>query len=325
MIIFNKMKKSLPALVLVFLIISCKKEHKTRQTGDVQHKVAFNVGFSQQIVDFSTGTKKLNTLKTDAVTLADKIDVLFYAVYDASGNQIHVIKQLATDSGFGSYTDILNPGTYNVVVAGGKAGFSLAPDLQSGISTSKLSTDVLNYGSRIVSGGTTVWNSFNKDAFYKKIQLTVANTDLTQNFALDRIVSLLVANINDAVPSNVKTIGIILSPMPNRFQIGSGLPSTAAGGGVGVIDTLSASDIGKTNHQLSTIFLYSQPFNFTIKASSGLDFNTSLVANKTSSGITGAPNTKTNISGNLFGGAGGGSNVKIDTSWNSTPIVKSFP
>jgi hypothetical protein len=323
------MKKSLFGFMLVcMIIVSCKKEHsKDSQPGQTSRKVVFNVGFSQQIVDFNTGNQKVNNLKSDAVaaTLASKIDILYYAVYDSVGHKIHVIKQLSTGSSFGSYTDILNPGKYSVVVAGGKTGFLLGPDLEGGNATSRLSTDVINYGS-YTKAGTSVWNPFNKDAFFKNIAITVGKTDISQSFALDRIVSQMVVNIKDAIPSSVKTIGVsLISHLSDRFLIGTGTAVPSSTSSINVIDTLASSDIGKTNYQISTIFLYSAPFGVQIVASSNLDFVAGVIANKAAT-ATGQPNTQTILSGYLFGGGGsGGISVKIDTAWNSAPIVKTFP
>jgi glucose dehydrogenase len=160
------------------------------------------------------------------------------------------------------------------------------------------------------------------------MSITVATTDQGQNFVLDRVVSQLVVIIKDAIPSSVKTIGLTASNQPFKFLIGSGTvapPTTSSGSTMHFIDTVASSDIGKTNYQVSTMFLSYQPFTLTVGASSSIIFNGEIVAQKSAT-VTGAPNTQTILSGYLFGGSGGGGlTVKIDTSWNSTPIIKTFP
>jgi len=329
---FNTMKKSLFGFIMICVIfISCKKEHSTHtDPAQTSHKVSFNVGFSQQTVDFNTGILKVNGIKTNTTVtaLADKISVLYYAVYDSVGKTVHIIKQLSTASGFGTYTDILKPGKYTVVVAGGQTFFSLGADSHYGVPTSSLSTDVMSY---YAADG--IGNPFNKDTYYKKMLITVTNSDSNQSFVLDRVESQLIVTIKDAIPSNVKTILITsATAQPDRVLINTGAPLLSAGRTTTylvVTDTVKSTDVGTTNFQLKTLFLSSQPFTLNILASDSLSPGTAganYVAAKTVT-VTGAPNTQTILSGNLFGGGGGGNglNVKIDTAWNSTTIVKTFP
>ncbi|HTD98290.1 MAG TPA: hypothetical protein VK668_03355 [Mucilaginibacter sp.] len=326
------MKKSLLGLISIcILILSCKKEHSGGTPPDqTTHNVGFQVTFSQRTVQFQTsglhnGNLKVNSLATTALT--DMVDVIYYSVYDASGNNVHLITQLSSASGFGSYVDNLHAGTYTVVIAAGKSGMILgrAPEATS----SKLGTDIIYYG----TGG------FNRDAFYSKFSLTVTNSNTTNNVTLDRITSELTVVISDQIPLGVKTMGVVYGAgTTSRFSIGTGTPVTGGSAPPPLIDTLALSDIGTKNHQFSGLFLAATPtVRVQIFAKNGPDnllepgpHYSNLVAAKTLQDVTSQANAQTILTGYLFGGNGtgssGGFTATIDTTWISNPALnKTFP
>ncbi|MDB5137934.1 MAG: hypothetical protein JWP37_4537 [Mucilaginibacter sp.] len=338
------MKKILLGLISVCTIIfSCKKEHKV-QPGEgqqVTHKVGFQISFSQQTAQFQTNSlKEVNSVKNNALatsSLIDSVDVIYYAVYDSVGNNIHIIKQNSSDAGFGSYNDNLHAGKYTIVVAAGKTGMILGPTTY-GMGVSKLSTDIITYGYSYNSNtGVHTYNPFIEDAFYKKVTLTVTNTDSNNSITLDRITAQVVVKISDQIPAGVKYIGLIVNAgATDLFLVGTGAP-VAGGGAPPVIDTLKPADIGTKNHQVSILFLpLSSTVSVQIYAKNSPDnlnipgpYVVNTVAQKNISGVTAQANTQTILTGYLFGGNGisnpGGFNSTIDTAWNITPITKTFP
>lgn len=330
------MKRIIVGLITVCIIfISCKKDHSKDGNPDTAaHKIAYKVGFSQQTANFQINNSKplvtsaTNTQALVPASLSDDVDVIYYAVYDSQGNNVHIIKQTSSQAGFGTYTDNLHSGTYTLVVAAGKNGLLLGPDSLA-TTGSKLSKDVISYGGYITRIGDIIYNSFNKDAFYKKITLTVSNTDASQTINLDRITSKLTVNINDAIPVGANYLSVNLSNYPAvKFYIGSGttppydsfsLPSRA------IADTLKSTDIGTTNFRINAILLYTAPMTVNLSCS---DLH-NIIDQKIIQNVICERNVQTILSGNLFGGAGThstwGFTATIDTSWNSTPITKTFP
>jgi len=333
------MKRIIVGLITVCIIfISCKKDHSKDGNPDTAiHKIAYKVGFSQQIANFQINNSKplvtsaTNTPAIVAVPLSDNVDVIYYAVYDSQGNNVHIIKQTSSQAGFGAYTDNLHTGTYTLVIAAGKNGLLLGPDSLA-TTGSKLSKDVISYGGYITRIGDVIYNLFNKDAFYKKITLTVSKTDASEVINLDRITSKLTVNINDAIPvgANYYLVENLSSYPAVKFYVGNGTTppysSFALNSGY-IVDTLKNTDIGTTNFRINTILLYTSPITVNLSCTHLNADN--IIDQKIIQNVICERNAQTILSGNLFGGAGthstGGFTATIDTSWNSTPITKTFP
>jgi hypothetical protein len=323
------MKRIFYCLMSVCIIISsCKKEHAKDTAPDQNlYKVAFKVGFSQATGNFKTNGLTTNGLVSNAAdtSLTNHLTILYYAVYDSVGNNVHTTKQLSTDVSFGSYTDNLHVGKYTVVIAGGQSGFVLIPDFTIlNLTTSKLSTDVVCYASTDISGNFVPGN-FVKDAFVKKLALTVSTSNTNQSISLDRITSNLVVNIADAIPTNAGNVGITVSSA-NEFYLAT-LTTNATIGNFTITKQLLTTDIGTTNYKISTLLLPlptpTGSVDLVCKTSANV-----VIAEKIIPNVNCQPNTETILTGNLFGGNGttstDGFQIKIDTAWGTTPILKSF-
>lgn len=333
------MKRILFGLISVCMVLlSCKKEHtKIINPDQTLYKVTINVGFSQQTSDFKPNSlKKTNSLSTNNLqtfALSDQIKVIYYAVYDSVGNNVHIIKQLSTDADFGSFTDNLKSGRYTIAVAAGQSN-NLVLGPQSNQTLSKLSTDIISDNH---PDGT---NSFSADVFFKKIALSVSTTASTQSIDLVRIVSQLVVNIEDAIPANAQTMEVIIGNVDNLFNIGTetlgyfNMPSQVTN-----FYTIPSAAIGTTNYKISTIVL-GQSASVTIQCASTpidvfkndfgyLGYNKDIFAQKVINNVAFQPNTETLLTGKLFGGNGttgtGGVKAVIDTTWNQSPLLISFP
>lgn len=312
------------------VVLSCKKDH-SKDTVPTQslHKIAFTVGFSQQTVNFGASSLRGRAINLHAnsravdTALTNHVNTIYYAVYDSLGNNVHIIKQLSTDANFGSYTDNLHSGKYTVVIGAGGTGLALGMDTQNTtVTTSKLSTDILWYGLNTVS------DAFLKDAFYKKLSLTVTNADASQSVTLDRITSKLTINIEDALPANAGYITATFMDAPAfKYFVGSATPFDA-GSNISIKDTIQTAALGTTNNKLSTILLFpTAPISIDLACTTSGASQT-IIAEKIIPNITCQPNTQTLLTGKLFGGAGspatGGFSLTIDTSWN-TPVTTPFP
>jgi hypothetical protein len=311
------MKRNFFALMLICLIMwSCKKESSKDTTdtgGKSSHKITFMVGFSKQTTDFKTNGLTVNStnrpLNTQA--LANQVDVIYFAIYNNKGNKVKVTKQVSTDAGFGTFTEGLTIGNYTIVVAAGKTGLALSNDIA--VDSSSLNTDILTYNP------SNQGIPFNKDAFYKKVPLTIPG-DASQTINLDRITSGMQVVIKDAIPSNAKTLSITVTKIANKFYIGSGTAARTIGG-LELRSTFTPTDIGALNYTVS-----SQPFlalpksDVTLYCSSGQAY--SGISRAVVADVMYMPNKRTVLTGNLFGGAGNpvgnGFQLVADTSWNGT-------
>ncbi|QEM11983.1 FimB/Mfa2 family fimbrial subunit [Mucilaginibacter rubeus] len=334
----KKMKRSLLGLALTCMVIlSCKKQssdNSNPKPDKEQHVITFNVGFSQQTSDFKVNSLKTNSTATNALT--DQVDVMYLAIYNPDGTFVHLLKKLSTDSGFGSFTDTLNYGNYTAVVAAGKTGLVLSTDYtwfggETGGQYAylhKLSTDILLYKSNDTPTGYIT--NFNKDAFYKKLALTIPQTG-SINVSLDRITSQVQVVIEDAIPANAKTLALEISSIGEKYYIGSGTPKTITLNTYETYSFLTPTDIGKINYSFNTgVFLAMPSSTQSIYCSSGTTINNLSpdIASLTIPNVSCLPNKKTVLTGNLFGGAGkpagNGFHLVADTSWNSTTINRSF-
>ena len=316
------MNKILTGLVLGCIVLaSCKKDHSkdNNPTAKLQ-KVTFRLGLVKSTGAFQTNSLHVNSTTPDT-SVTNYMDVLYYMVFDAQGNSLHNITQSASDTAFGHYTDNLAPGTYTVAIAGGKSGLVIKPG--------NLSHQYIYYQAITWEFNYPVPVPFDKDAFFYRGTLTVGSTAATQNISLSRIVSKLVVNINDAIPNNATKAGVGLNYNANTYLVGDGstgeyIVDAILGFGEyrGYTFDVKSTDWGKTNYQMSTLFLPpSSPIPVTIYVSTP----TTILGQKVLSNVTGQPNKVTLLSGNLFGGSGGGGfQVAVDTAWN-TPVVKTFP
>jgi hypothetical protein len=184
------MKKTLLLAVLPALFLfSCKKEHsKSIQTGK-KYPVLFNV------TNFTTKQSTFG-VRHGAHSLADTvnaggagIDILYYAVYNG-GMGVHgrIVMQDSSMANFGTVTDSLPPGQYQVVFIGGKKGL----------------TEV--YGGRTAADRFSYPDNKWQDTFWDEFNITVGNDGISQNVTLARIVGKLELDITDNIPANADSI-----------------------------------------------------------------------------------------------------------------------
>jgi hypothetical protein len=313
------MKKILLGILIIGVVItSCKKDNSKKDDPKPLQKVVFNVGFSKAVTDFQLSRLRTNSTTPDT-SLTNYIDILYYMVFDASGNSVHNISQLSTDTAFGHYIDNLQAGSYTVVVAGGKAGLS--------IFNGSLSSAYLYYDSGGTQNPQHVPGFFTQDAFVSKTTVTVGATALSHAFALNRIVSKIVVNINDKIPASATEIQANINFAANVYKVGDGSTTTGTNGIFNpfVGGNVPANAIGTTNYQLNGLILNNSSHAIDVEIIATGTGGT-ILADKPLNNVTFQPNKETLLSGNLFGGSGNTSNgfqVATDTTWN-TPVTRAF-
>lgn len=317
------MKKILFGFLLICIAFSsCKKDNKGIIPTVKLQKVTFNLGFTQSTGTFQTNSLRVNSTTPDT-SLTNHIKVLYYMVFDSAGNNVHNITQLSTDTSFGHYTDNLHSGKYTVAIAGGNPNLVISPG--------NLTKQYMYYQVNVPTFDDPLPGPFDQDAYIYRGTFTVVNTALSKNVTLTRAGSKLLVNVNDAIPNNTVQAQLTLNYYVNTYFVGTGSTGlytlTSEGFSTSTTYTynIKSTDWGKTNYQLSTLFLYgTKPMSVTITF---YGQNTT-IAQKEVQNVTGMPDKVTILSGNLFGGAGnpsaGSFQVAIDSAWN-TPIIKTFP
>jgi hypothetical protein len=338
------------AFAIIMVIAACKKEstHLATGTSERKSRITFNIGFAQSTGVFNVANKtnkvSINSVSTTATvdSSLNNIDVIFANVYDNNGNQISTTTQLSSDTAnFGKASFTLPQGTYTVIFAAGKTGLHLS----SGVPLSAVN---LTY-SRQIPNSSNFDNHF-EDTFFKKITLTVgANSTIqSQNVQLDRIVSEIIVNIEDAIPQNVKFMCVqmsdnnFISPggqLPQLFNAQSGAPLTPSTfGSVGLFTPPTVVVKTGTKNLKFSRFMLNSNKPFTVRL---LAVNTLQLSNYTGFGFAGdaiadvsiknviiQTGHQTLVTGKLFGGAGlpasNGFSVGVNPTWDPTTTIIPF-
>jgi len=301
------MKKALLySLMVFFLLFSCSKSNNVTLThlppSSKKYAVTLNVSGFTIIKNAGSVTKKqVDGLKTNALTDTssnDTLNVLYYAVYDSTGILVNKITQKNTDANFGAIIDNLPAGTYSVALVAGKTGLSYGTGTSINAANFYYSD---NY----------VWH----DTFFKTFSLTVSGGNVDQNVTLERFVGQLEVNINDAIPSNVATIVVNEAGEWDEYRlIGPQGPN-----GISITTTIPTSAIGTTNFQIYSIVANTATaMNVVISC---YDASNNLIGSTTVPGVTFIANTRTILSGDLFGG-NTTFQISLNDTWN--PLINTI-
>ncbi len=315
------MKRFLYILTLVsVLLFSCKKDQRYKATpAQKKYDVKFNVSdLNQQIIDVAKGEQQLNSLKTTN-SLGEILDVLYYAVFKPDGSLVTFIMQKSSQANFGTVTDQLPAGTYEIDFVGGKSGLVVGPFLMGSPSAS-YKYHSFSYTNNISqgSGGVLGWN----DLFFKQLNLTVPAGNLSQDVTLNRVTAKLTIKLLDTLPADAQHIDVKLSTEYPEFtfdksnlkQYGNGQPVTYS-------FTTPSSFAGTTNYIMSMLVMNTvTPVTVTIDAynSAGTRIGEAVVNN-----ILLQNNTQTILSGKLFGSSNG-VNTGLNTAWDGNFITVNF-
>jgi hypothetical protein len=320
-------KKQLPffALFAVCLFFSCKRE-KANETkpSSRTYKVTFNVSdFTQTILNTTSKKKEINSLKVDSATnnIAAYTAVLDLSIFDAQGNLVRKLQQAAGAANYGIVADSLAAGTYTVVI---DAGQSLLKLSAGEVSTSlplhpDLTTGILYYRSPVSVGRPANEGPW-FDTFYKKFQLTVTNAPINQNVILDRIVSKLEVDFNDAIPLNAARVDVFVRKESFEFGINNGLPQTVNTDTITFHYPIPASAKGTSNYSVSQIMLNTgTPFSVILTA---YDSANKIIAIHSVDNVTCQANKRTILTGNFSSTSPDNSlKVSLNSSWGAPTTV----
>ena len=190
------MIRNITLLALVLVLFSCKKQNEPAVTEPAQealHEVNFTMsGFRATTGVLSTPAVKATNAVGD--TLKKYADNLYYRIYNAKGEWIRSIDQTSTNGDFGTITDRLPAGTYQVFLAACKGQLFVS------------GKDYNYTNGYITLASTRVWN----DTFTKTFTLTVGNTDVSQTVRLERLVAGCQIVLPDGLPATVTKLKIVV-------------------------------------------------------------------------------------------------------------------
>lgn len=311
---------------MTVIMASCKKEHAKSPTS---HSVSFNLtGFSQQLAPFTLAKSSIeapiNNNKFNKTLASNPLSSaftdLYYIVYDANGNYLHMLHQTSTNTNFGVITDNLQTGTYTAVFIGSSS--TLPATGFTNVSLQDAYIASTNYGTSV------------GDIFYKKVGLNVSQNDSNQSIGLDRIVGQIQVNIEDAIPSPVSSLKIFLNNY-SAYSISQATPLTTSTGTSNTV-SLTQADIGTTNYNKLSIIALGNLNNInsvTLASYTYIGVNgltPDVYTHRTIYNIPCQANKITLLTGTLFGGTSSSNNstngfkAAIDTSWNATPNIVKF-
>jgi hypothetical protein len=298
-------KAALLSVIMLLLFFSCKRDHSasTSPKGK-KYPVSFYLSnFSNHRTNFAV-RHGANHLADTVSTPASGADILYYAAYDNFGTPAHnsVLKQDSSMAGFGTVTDSLPAGTYEITLVAGKKGLQY-------IGGANISSAGFTYGS-------TKW----LDTFWDDFTITVGSSGISQDVTLKRVVGKLEVDLTDAIPTNADSLIINVNPETINMWANSGTPMGPPSGMVTYSEKIPASATGTTNFTMDRLIGNNQaPFTVIITCK---DAGNAVIGTATVNDVTVSANMKPILSGNLFGGTPPANSqtftVKVDTAWSST-------
>ncbi len=320
------MKRILYSIVAVSMIFfSCSKHNNpTPPPTGKKYTVKFNVGFSQSIGPITNSITKTSGIKTDAIdtatdTLKNYTGILYYVVFDSNQHIVRNISQKAADADYGTITDQLLPGTYTVLFAAGEAHLKADVYGSAGQLTNAFYYE--GFTSPYVNPNDNFFPPFFANTFYKKMSITVGNSNANYSVNLDRMVAQLEVVVQDAIPAGAKDLTIYV---PGDASALAMLDLTVANTG-NYFYPFTGLTAGVTNTiEFVTVANTSTPLNIELKCTDGAS---TVFADKTITGVTFKTGSTTVLTGNLFsaGTTGQGFNVTYDPTWNvGTPTTIHF-
>jgi hypothetical protein len=289
------MKQFLPILFAGLTLFGCQKAAEKPETPTQNEAKKYDVTF--KVADFGStvGAFNASTKGTMAVgdTLKNYADNLYYYVFNSSGTLVKSITQSAATAGFGTVTDQLPTGTYDVFMAASRGALTLQ-----------------------ASGGYNVawyqaypWN----DTFTKTLSLTVGTSAITQTVRLDRAVGGLEITLTDVIPSTVAKISVVYDKDASNLLMRTGGTFTS---GTATKDfMISSADVGVKNKKF---FLYigntSTPAIVRILA---YDASNNIISQKQVGPVTVSKNQITLLSGSLLLKSSSDFNVAVNPAWST--------
>lgn len=290
------MKRFLPILFAGLTLFGCQKPAVKPDTLTEAQTTKYDVTF--KVADFGStvGAFNASTKGTMAVgdTLKNYADNLYYYVFSSTtGLLVKSISQNALTTGFGTITDQLPSGTYNVFMAASKGTLTLQAGNDYSVATYQA----------------TPWS----DTFTKTFTLTVGTSAVTQSVRLDRALGGLEVTLTDAIPSTVAKISLVFEKDASSIYMKSGLPFLNANAGKDF--TIASSDIGVKNKKF---FMYiGNTSTMATVSIYAYDAGNNIIAQKRVGPVMVSRNQITLLSGSLLLKSSGDFTVNVNPTWGA--------
>lgn len=291
----------LTLFISALFLVSCKKGNEVQA---IHERNKTDVTF--YVTDFTQNVTTISKSGQSSLAVGDTLknyaDYFYYRVYNSSGMLFRTMFQTKGLNNFGKITDQLDPGIYTIVFV-----------------ASKMPIDFGGGGSLNEDHLYDIANNYWDDTFFKKLNLTVGVSPISQEVRLDRIVGALEVNLHDAIPVNVSKISVVADYEVSVFKIMS--EERVATTTKTREFTLAPSDKGQVNRKfLMHILNTKSPLTIHIKC---YNDQNGLIAEKIINDVRCYPNKKTLLSGTLFSSVTAGFAITINPVWkpNTEPPV----
>jgi hypothetical protein len=315
----------LTTLAVVCFFCSCSKEDtpatpgKTpEKTATQKHAVEFRLpGFTTNVGEFrKTGT---SSAQRDSL-LETQIDEVYYFAYDSAGNEVNNIRQMRGELGFGTIKDSLAPGNYTIVLMAQKDTY--------------IWSEATTEHRPLATAGPRLYSNFDGyvlgDLFFKKLSLTVNNADtvVTNNLTLERMVGKLEVNVLDAEPYSPTghSLFVTASPEITTFGFANGAATIFAASDTMLVPLGEPYLLGR---YAKTMLNTEIPFTVTV---TDYHYMTNVTTRKVIPNVRCYRNKRTILTGKIFDGevtnppatTPGGFKVSINDVWDTDDVNIDF-
>ena len=201
LLIYKLMRRLIiPFYLILFIFIACEKRiipGKDSTQGDIDGNLIVSV-FQIEQQTFSVPFTR--------AAIADYCSRLSFAVYDADGKLVNQINQQEGDSGFGTASFKVDPGTYQVVVVGHSSG-----------NPTMTNSKKIKFENADGFSDTFLHNS--------NVVITADDDEETVQAEMRRIVSLCRVVFTDAIPDNVSQMRFVYKGGSGAFDAATGFGS----------------------------------------------------------------------------------------------------
>lgn len=349
-IYFEKMGIACSIFCLFILVVSCQKSNVSKPNpnkGEVMFPVNVNItGFTRSVSPMLAANVNNIESNEDSDSLKEIVKYITYSIYSKNGSNTplfyHSITQTNSDPKFGSISDTLPYGSYQVYVAAYDSISEIrtyAEDIDTAPKINSISPEL-----NLLAGPSWHGNSYNyanSDYFVNDTKtnsfIVDGKTENDITLTLKRIVGSLEVDILDADqnPAVKFSVFILLQDLGVHYSfsgdsailgqsgISNGAPYDLAD--IVTNNKLHANFIQKSNGKFYAFQSYTEkPFSIMIAARIGDTYQTKTIEN-----VICYRNQRTIISGNFFGSNGGTINaasfsLAIDPTWLSDSIKINF-
>lgn len=292
------MKRLLFFVGFLSLCISCKEPDK--EDDALLYNVKLNLSNIRSEITDLKSSPSLSVSEAD--TSLNKLNYIYYAVFDATGKFEKQIRQSKPNVDFGIISDQLKQGDYTIILmaTGGEIVFSESP---ASLTKLKIST--------LPATG---------DFFFKKMRITVSSAGVNTPVTLERIVGYLELNVEGTIEDNIAKIELVVDNEIAYYNLESEAAETAYSP-VSRSVSENVTSQNRSSFKLGMFILNDRlPLTVYIRTTT----TSNVVKSKMVSGIQIEHRKKTSLIGKLSDLLAAGTKISINDAWLEEPTVIRF-